>query len=510
MTIHRCWTILILAFLLSGCQASSVTTPFTGTADHPSQPADIPDPLQQAWDDYGFFLPGLASDEPARDSPLKGLTIYHLDIQLGEDLQSLTGRQELQFTNPFEEPLGVIYLRLFPNLSGGHMVVEEIAAEGKPCQGVLQAGDSVLAVSLPESLAPAETLTLQLSFALELPTTMEGNYGLFGYHDGILLLQEFFPLVPTLTQQGWTLDVPPPFGDLTSQPAGYYLLRLQLPADLTLISSGSIVQRTQQGKNQVALIATGPARDLYVAAGSEFASEAEPEGEMSLVSYADPEETGTARQVNEITAAAIDVFEDLLSPYPYTELETFATPMQALGMEYPGVVALSERMYDPSAMIGGIPGPQYLEGTVVHEVAHQWFYNLVGNDQVKAPWLDEALVQYMTALYFRARYGEQGYQQFRSTWFDRWDRVDRREIPIGLPSSEYTSQEYGAIVYGRGPLFIEALADFMGEDAFGHFLKAYINQLRWNISTPADFQRLAEAACTCDLDPLMESWVYAP
>ncbi|MFN2273890.1 MAG: M1 family metallopeptidase [Anaerolineales bacterium] len=510
MTLRRSALMLSLVFLLGSCRAGLPVARGIQTNESPATPVKVQDPLLQPWDDFDLFRSDLVLDEPVREAPLKGATIYHLDIHLEEDLKSLTGLQELRFTNPTDAILETIYLRLFPNLSGGRMVVDRIEADGRPCQYALQSGGSVLSVVLPEGLLPGRSLTLQLSFMLELPTTMEGNYGLFGYHDGILLLQEFFPMIPALTQQGWAIDVPPPFGDLTCQPASYYLMRLQLPKDLTLISSGVVVAADRQGTDQVVLIAAGPARDLYVAAGRDFATEVAFAGETRLISYASPKESQTAKQVNEITTAALDIFEELLSPYPYTELETFATPMQALGMEYPGVIALTERMYDPSATISGIPGPAYLEGTVVHEVAHQWFYNLVGNDQVNSPWLDEALVQYMTGLYFRARYGEQGYDQFRTSWLDRWDRVDRRELPIGLPSADYTGTEYGAIVYGRGPLFIEALAEFMGQDAFAEFLKAYVGELRWKISSSTDFLRLAESTCGCDLEPLMAAWVFPP
>ena len=65
-------------------------------------------------------------------------------------------------------------------------------------------------------------------------------------------------------------------------------------------------------------------------------------------------------------------------------------------------------------------------------------------------------------------------------------------------------------MYGRGPLFIEALAEFMGQDAFSEFLKAYVGELRWKISSPTDFLRLAESICGCDLEPLMAAWVFPP
>jgi aminopeptidase N len=149
-----------------------------------------------------------------------------------------------------------------------------------------------------------------------------------------------------------------------------------------------------------------------------------------------------------------------------------------------------------------------LEPSVVHEVAHQWFYNAVGNDQLDEPWLDEAIVQYVVGLYFIDVYGESTDQAWSEALYGRWDRVDRADIPIGMPVSEYTSEEYGAIVYGRGPLFIAALAEEIGQKTFDEFLRDYYESHKWGIGTSVDFKQLAEEHCQCDLTTMFEEWVY--
>jgi aminopeptidase N len=148
-----------------------------------------------------------------------------------------------------------------------------------------------------------------------------------------------------------------------------------------------------------------------------------------------------------------------------------------------------------------------MEGTVAHEVGHQWFYNLVGNDQLDDPWLDEALTQFATLQYFTDEYGVPGENGFRASLEDRWARVDRAEIPIGLPVAEYDGT-YGAIVYGRGPLFFVALREEMGKEAFDAFIREYTAEHSWGIATPELLQSLAEEHCACQLDGLFNEWVY--
>ncbi|HXV41459.1 MAG TPA: hypothetical protein VEC96_00220, partial [Anaerolineae bacterium] len=65
-----------------------------------------------------------------------------------------------------------------------------------------------------------------------------------------------------------------------------------------------------------------------------------------------------------------------------------------------------------------------------------------------------------------------------------------------------------AIVYGRGPLFVEELAETMGQETFAAFLADYYQTLRYGIATGADFKQLAEQHCACDLTPLFEAWVW--
>ncbi len=183
--------------------------------------------------------------------------------------------------------------------------------------------------------------------------------------------------------------------------------------------------------------------------------------------------------------------------------------MQALGIEYPGVAGMGLHLYDPEAEVSGLPAQVLLQGGVAHEVAHQWFYNVLGNDQVDEPWLDEALVQYVTGLYYLDIGGEGAMEGFSSSWSDRWQRVEMADVPIGLPSGDYTdSLEYAAIVYGRGPIFMETLAEQMGEETFAAFLRDYYESYQWGIGTGEAFQQLAEEHCQCDLTPLFAEWVF--
>lgn len=494
--------VLILVMSLSQACSAGI-----GTNAAISEVENVASPLDAAWGDPTPYAAGLTAEAAASLSLLGDATEYHLDLILDDDLKGLTGQLAVKFTNRTEEPLSSLYLRLYPNISGGQLEISNLRVDSVDADGRLESGDSVYQIQLRKALPPGENVILEASYRLSLPLEMAGNYGLFGYFDGILLLQEFFPLLPEVDNNGWALETPPAHGDLTYLPASFFLVRIQAPKDLVIASSGTTLQVAAIGSKQVLLQADGPARDFYLAASKDFKRYSLVSDGVSITNYAAEADPETAQEMLEIASYALTIFNSHFGPYPYVEFDMIGTPMQALGMEYPGIIALLSALYDPQATISELPSTVYMEGTVVHEVAHQWFYNLIGNDQVTYPWLDEAMAQYATGLYFRERYGDGAYQQVRDSWLSRWDRVEREDIPIGMATGGYDGREYGAIVYGRGPLFIEQLEQTMGKERFTNFLSNYGRQLRWEISTPAVFQDLAETACACDLQGLFDEWV---
>jgi len=241
-------------------------------------------------------------------------------------------------------------------------------------------------------------------------------------------------------------------------------------------------------------------RDFYLAASPQFQVYVKESNGVTLRFFTKEKYREGAELALEKAADAIEIFNNRYATYPYTELDFVSTPTLALGIEYPGMIAITEWIMDPQV--------DYLEATVVHEVAHQWFYNLVGNDQLDDPWLDESLTQFVTLQYFSDLYGELGMQLYRRDIKGRWAYVGNKEMPVGLPVSAYTDVEYSGIVYGRGALFFIALRDEMGQETFDTFMRTYTQNNAWDIATPQKLQSSAESECNCKLTPLFNEWIY--
>jgi len=270
------------------------------------------------------------------------------------------------------------------------------------------------------------------------------------------------------------------------------------PSDLVLVASGTEVDRSVVMGRQLVLYADGPARDFYLAASSSFAKQSETIGELTINSYAPSSYNQSAQSALKIAEAALSDFSSRYAPYPYTEFDIVPIITSAGGVEFPGLTSIARDVYNESF---------FLEIVVTHEVGHQWFYNLVGNATQDQPWLDESIAEFVTWQYFLDQHGTQGAQSYQDEMQYTWDMLNGETIPIGLPVSGYTNDGYVAIVYGRGPFFLLALRDQMGQGIFDRFMRNYTQRNKWTIATSADFKLVAEQTCTCDLTPLFDEWV---
>lgn len=485
---------------------------FTLVGCIPEKP--LPNPSSQVdawftqWDDLSVYSSGLISTEQETLKELPGATIYHIDLVITDDLASLTGFETIKYTNREITPLDSIAFQLYPNQLGGSAVVSNVRVNEQPAETTYLEGNSAVIVKLPVSLQPGESALVSMDFSVDLPTTGGGNYGIFGFIDNILVLDGFYPGIPVYDKTGWHAGPLPPNADTTFNDASFYLVRIKAPANLVLVTSGLEMDKSIKGDQQVTTFAAGPARDFYIAGSTQFTKVSKAIGETVVNSYSLPDYQKGAEIALTTSIEALQDFSTRYGAYPYTEFDVVSTPMQgATGIEYPGVVGINKLIYDPNQTISGVSAFAMLETTVAHEVGHQWFYNMVGNDQANQPWVDESLTQYVTSMYFLDEYGHNGMDQYRESWVNRWKRVNEAAIPIGLPAADYKGAEYSAIVYGRGPIFFQTLAESMGQAVFDKFLQNYVEKYEWQISSTDDLKNLAESACQCDLNPLFSEWV---
>jgi aminopeptidase N len=206
---------------------------------------------------------------------------------------------------------------------------------------------------------------------------------------------------------------------------------------------------------------------------------------------------------------SIALFSKLITPYPYSEIDFMPVDMKgAAGCEFPGLIYVGQSYYPGFEQTGSDVS---LEFTVAHEVVHQWFYGLIGNDQYVHAFIDEGITNYLSAdIYFEHEYdsgtADAIMQRYIQAPYD--DALDSGVDPVvDTPTDSFdTGYDYQIAAYQKAPLGFRAIHDEIGNDAFLRGLQMYAANWTFRVATPDDMLAAFEAASGEDLDALWNHW----
>jgi hypothetical protein len=440
--------------------------------------------------------------------PLKNIPEYRIDLEIASDLASYTGSESIALPNTTGEALTAVGILLLPELTGGELRVLSLNRGQTPLDFSVQGG--LCTVNLGTPLPPGQTMVLKVSFAGSVPSSLRSP-GIFLYREGYLSLGGFYPALVPLQPEGSRASGRPAVrhGDPPAVMLANYLVRFSAPAGMRFAVTGLLVKEKREENRETYLAVSGPAREFYLCGADDWQCLRIRRQGVRINSYYPEGSRLPGINAAYYAADALRIFARRFGPYPYTELDVVSAPLgsHGLGMEYPGIIVLNDDLYDPEGRLGFYGADFIQEGTTAHEVAHQWFYNLVGSDPVLEPWLDEAFAQYATWFYFRTIRGEWGGNPFYTIMENRWARIRRQPLPIGLPAPAYNSRDYSAIIYGRAPLFLFELIRTGGRETFDTLLTEYIDRYRWRQADSEGFRRLLSVYYPLQGEALFRKWV---
>jgi len=279
-----------------------------------------------------------------------------------------------------------------------------------------------------------------------------------------------------------------------------YDVTLTIPATWTAVTTGVAIERSASGSAQTIRFVSGPQRDFTIVL-TRFPSISTDVDGTRITSYYRPEHAEGGRMALDAAARALRAFNRRFGPYPLAELDIVSIDARKfLGVEYPGLIMIDRGLYTGER--------EGLEIIVAHEVAHQWWYSLVGNDVQAEAWLDEGLTSFSQVVYQEETHGaiaaERELDGFRAI-YQRAQQAGR-DAPLKRPVSALRGN-YTAIAYAKGALFFQALRQRIGEAAFDRFLRDYYATFRYRVASSEDVRLIAGQACNCTIDDLYYDWV---
>ena len=384
----------------------------------------------------------------------------------------------------------------------------------------------------------------------EKPTNMD--FGIFAYGNGILSLGSFwYPQLAVRENGRWLKDQPAGLGDLTYSEMSDFDVAFSIPQGVQIVATGeSRPPKPLPGSMQVRRFAAQSVRDFAVMMSEDYLSKRK---EIEIGGRAVAAECYVAKKNDPRSTVALDAaigalqfFSRRFGPYTYDSFKLGEGPVGggAGGMEFSGMASVSsmvlqdwDKQIEGALNLAGVdklvatlngvfPGPagqdtappasldslfqgllkgilapqmellrSLLEMTVAHEVAHQWWAIGVGSDSVRAPFVDESLANYSAILYFEDRYGraqaERMIELHLKLPFSMYRMLGGSDAPANLPTARYeNSLQYGAVVYGKGALYYDAVRRAMGDEAFFNALRRYYREYRGRIASQKDLLRI--------------------
>lgn len=360
---------------------------------------------------------------------------------------------------------------------------------------------TLLKVNVPEPLKPGEEIEIKIEFQEKVPFSL----GRFGHGKNTYNCGNWYPILSVYDENGWNLDPYYSIGDPFYSDTASFKVSITAPDGFTIAATGKPVKKIIKSGSTTWVFEADLVRDFAWVAGSDLkAISGKVDGTKINVYYFGNDEDA-AKKALEYGKQALRFFNRYFGPYPYDEYSIVMSDFYMGGMEYPNLVLIDHHMLDDEVL---------LEYVIVHETAHQWWYGLVGNNQVKEPWLDEAMTEYSTVLYYEGVYGMakgmEVYQDFILYPY-RFFELGNGSGPILRPVSQFKSWgEYDATVYKKGAIMLKELESRIGKSKMREALRFYLKQNVFGNATTADFVNAVSGTMGTDFGEVIYEMLKKP
>ncbi|THA52865.1 M1 family aminopeptidase [Streptomyces sp. A1136] len=453
------------SFDVSAFAGQTVSLAFTGTEDSSLQTSFVIDDV--ALDTSGGTTP---PGDPTRTPAAPSYT-----VSLSSDTSGAVwnGHESATFTNASATALNEVYLRLWDNYHGtcSAMPISVTNVTGGTA-GALSVGCTALQITLPTPLAQGQSATIGFDLAITVPSGADR----FGHDGAFNFIGNALPVLAVKDAAGWHLDPYTNNGESFYSLASDFRVTLDHPTALLVPATGTSVDSAGSGGRTVTTATASKVRDFAWAAGP-FAkiSGTSPGGTPINIYSVSGISSADAQSMLTTAKSAVDTHGARFGAYPYGELDAVIDNNYWFGgMEYPGFVL---DLVSTTAL--------------THEIGHQWFYGIVGDDEYTSPWLDEAFTDYATDL------------ALNKTGSNCWSGVSwastAEKITNPMAYWDAHSSRYSTVVYGYGKCALHDLRRVLGDSVMAKLLKDYATSHWYGVSTTAEFKAAAQAATTTDL-----------
>lgn len=457
------------------------------------------------------ILPTPQHDFSVRQSPLAvppGLPEYEIDATLQIDKLRVQARQSVVYQNRTDQNQSEIVFHVYPKFrvkpenklklaktlevlrlgpdeaidpKGHRIKIYDVQVSGVTLEPRFEGEDqTIMVLSLPTPLAPGESQTIQMQFDLDLPT----QWGRWSHHQDITTLVNWYPVLSVPNPDGsWSKEPFVPWHQPWHQEAAWYRVNLTLPKKEVVASTGQIVQRQELADDQVRLTIDGPpSRDFAIVCSSRFQVVEADIGRVKARVLTFDRHSENARRALQYMTEVIPLYEKWFGPFPYNEMEVATSFFGWNGNECSGLVMIDYRVFNLPAA-----GERYLDHLITHEVAHQWWWNVVGTNGYAETFMDEGFANSITAKRLDIKYGRNaplivwpkgfgwlptiGREDLRMASYYKW-KAQGNGGPVIQDLGEMSNlNTLFSLAYDRGGKVVDMINNRLGDDRYFAFLQ---------------------------------------
>lgn len=452
----------------------------------------VPVPAQAAPGQVALTLPdeALLNDPVWARAGYAGLsqaylsrTRYLLSLDIDHRRGLITGKARIIYVNRTPVVLDRVVLRLYPNhpVHGSRtMTVQAVTVDGSTANPSFDDPDrTVMNVPLNAPLPVGAQAVIDVDYQITVPAGANFYY-----------VSEPFPMAAVYDETGWRTEVVTKGLDYAFSESALFVVRLRARTQIGTWFVGALKNTEEAADGTTTYtIVTGPVRNFIVIQALGWGTFDAPGGPVPIrVLYSGSQ--AIAQEIAANAVAAMNFFDSRFGVYPYAGFDVVAMRFPSGGEEYPSLVFINNER-----------NAAYRRFVSAHEVAHQWFYGIAGNDTLRSAWLDESLAQVAGYLFYKwTGYADaEEYWASILTWYNRLTNVR----PLNTPVMEFRDfAEYMSNTYGGGAVFFRQLAERIGEDRFIQGVRTYVEAAYLGVGTPFQFFNAIQAQTTLDLKPL--------
>ena len=461
-----------------------------------------------------LFLFGCNTDEKRN--------LYFIDASFDAQNNTLSCQQRVEYVNNSENALSEVCFFLYANAfaegqktvstsyetkaypngkSYGNITFSSVKTGGKDAQfSVDETDGSILTINLEKELFPSESVSILMDYTVQLANIRHR----LGYGNDTINFGNFFPIACVYEENGFVRNKFAANGDPFYSEVSDFAVKISYPNNFTIASSG-VHSIEFSDETCLATCKAEKVRDFCFVLSEKFEKNTAKAGDVE-VNYFFYDDEGAQKHL-ETAVKAVQTFEKLFGKYPYAQLSVVKADFCFGGMEYPNLVLIAD----------DLANDETIDYVIVHEIAHQWWYGLVGNNEYSDAWVDEGLTEFSTALFFEENpdYGMEyetimqnatdTYQNFvkiYSTITGSCDESMNRNL-----SQFATEPEYVNCTYTKGMLLFDCIRKTMSQRKFFNCLRQYFKDFCFRNSSAEKLIESFSKTSHINLESFFKAWL---